>query len=84
MSRRSQLQRSKQWWIGESSGSDKESDTGRQGKVLPVARVLGGRRSWFHCACRVRRSYLRPSPFLLAATSTEKLCAYAGEGDRGE
>ena len=62
----------------------KESDKDRQRKVLPVARALGRRRSWFHCACRVRLSYLRPSPFLLAISSTETLFAYAGEEGRGE
>ena len=62
----------------------KESDIDRQRKVLPVARALGKRRSWFHCACRVRLSYLRPSPFLLAISSTETLFAYAGEGGREE
>ena len=58
----------------------KESDMDRQGKVLPVARALDRRRSWFHCACRVRLSYLRPCPFLLVISSTETLSAYAGEG----
>ena len=70
-------------------GSDEESnykegDIDRQRKVLPVARALGRRRSWFHCACRVQLSYLRPSLFLLAISSTETLFAYAGEGGRGE
>ena len=65
-----------------------ESDIAMQRKVLPVARALGRRRLWFHCACRVRLSYLRPSPFLLAISSTEMLFetlfAYAGEVGRGE
>ena len=76
-------------WRRQARGSDeesnyKESDIDRQKKVLPVARGLGRRRSWFHCPCRVRLSYLRPSPFLLAISSTETLFAYAGEGGRGE
>ena len=71
------------------AGSDeesnyKESDIDRQRKVLPVAR--GRRRTWLHCACRVRLSSLRPSPFLRAISSTETLFAYvyAGKGGRGE
>ena len=62
----------------------KESDKDRQRRVLPVARARGRRRSWFQCACRVRLSYLRPSPFLLAISMTETLFAYAGEEGRGE
>ena len=61
----------------------KESDIDRQRKVLPVARALGRRRSWFHCACRVRLSYLRPSPFLLAISSTgDALCLRRGRRSR--
>ena len=64
--------------------NSKESDKDRQRKVLSVARALSRRRSWFHCACRVRLSYLRPSPFLLAISSTETLFAYAGESKKVE
>ena len=67
--RRKQLQRKRQ----------------RQAKEgTPSGEALGRRRSWFHCACRVRLSYWRPSPFLLAISSTETLFAYAGEEGRGE
>ena len=76
-SRRSQLQRpnsdgsAKTGQLERRRNNYKESDIDRQRKVLPVARALGRRRSWFHCACQVRLSYLRPSPFLLAISSTE-------------